>query len=131
RTPCRWSRGGRAPGGTGPALSIGASVAATTAGDAFCAGFFGRDIHHAPPARPATSATAMIAMGFLSSILVRRWLWRAWRLHALLGRLLEGIRQLDQARLAARGAREAHAIRRGRELESVRIRRRRRAGAAR
>ena len=64
----------------------------------------------------------MIAIG-LSSMRS----WRAGRRHAPLGGLLERIGQLDQPRLAARGAGEAHAVRRGREREAVRIRRRRRA----
>ena len=63
--------------------------------------------------RAARSATAMIAIG-----LVRR-SWRAGRRHAPLGGLLERVGQLDQARLAARGAGEAHAVRRRLQREAV------------
>src|SRR5215468_12185427 len=48
---------------------------------------------------------------------------RAWRWHALLRGLLERVRELDQARLAARHAREAHAVRLWLGIESSRERR--------
>ena len=114
-------------------LSIGASVAVTAVGDVIRRG----------PRRGASSTTrrrqraATIngddrdrfrVVHMSERLRCSFTLRRARRRHAPLGGLLEGVGQFDQARLAARGAGEAHAIRRRREREPVRIRRRRWAG---